>query len=148
MGIYGGIEISPDGSRVAYATVDSINYGQATGVDVLTIATGQTTLVDPSGTSPSWSPPGDRLAYLANTPGSIDGTLAIANPDGTNPTAFTSLSTFSPGRAWSPTAYVIGRNSSYAYGGLRVVRVRDGIGVQLLLPIVGQSSPPTYGDYS
>lgn len=106
--IYGGIEVSPDGSRVAYAAVDPNNYGQAAGLRVLNVATGQTAVVDAAGTSPAWSAAGDRLAVLRTNSssvysGGIDGTLVVSNPDGSTQTALTALGSFSPGLTWSPT---------------------------------------------
>ncbi|HEY0776813.1 MAG TPA: hypothetical protein VGD56_02485 [Gemmatirosa sp.] len=147
---YGGASISPDGTRVAYESVDPNSFYQGTGVQVFTIATGQTTLVDASGTSPSWSPTSDRVAFLSGTAtsGGTGGALTIVNADGSGRTSFSSAGSFSPGIAWSPDgAYLLARDANFISSGLIAVRARDGVSVTLRLPAFGANPYSAFGDY-
>lgn len=146
--VFDGAAISADGSRVAYVLANPNGYGEPAGLRVLTVATGQTTLIDPTGVAPSWSAAGDRLAFLVPPfIGNNGGTLAIVNADGSGRTAFTAAGTFLPGLAWSPNRdYVLGRIDSG--GPLRAVRLADGVTVDVPLPSSNpRAYPGSVGDY-
>lgn len=121
---YGGADISHDGTRVAYIALDQLH--------VLTVATGQTDVLEPVARSPRFSSQGDRLAYLV--PPNIyvnDGIPTVINLDRTGRRAIAS-STFSPGLAWSPDGvYVVGRHSESRR--IRLIRVSDGTDMWLEL---------------
>ena len=126
---YGGADVSPDGTRVAYIGQNAVGGYE---LRVFTIATGAFTVLDPNARAPRWSAQGDRLAYNSNLIGAFDGSATVINADGTNRRVLTT-GTFSPGLAWSPDGlYVIGRSSSTA-AALRLVRVSDGVSVFLTL---------------
>jgi WD40-like Beta Propeller Repeat len=134
-GIYGGFDISPDGSRVAY--LSQVNFGPLA-LRIVNVSTGTTNTVEPSARSPRFSPQGDRIAFLvqSNSPfsGSLDGIPTVANTDGTNRKVL-GTGPWSPGVAWSPDGtYLIGRSSDFSTAaGLRVFRVRDGASTTLSL---------------
>ncbi len=66
---------SPDGTRVVFTSNNSLY--------VMNLTSFVTTLVA-SGAGPSWSPNGDRIAYLAGTGiGYLSGALSVMNADGT-----------------------------------------------------------------
>lgn len=142
LSMYGGADISSDGSKVVY-TITGTNGG--TQLRLLDVASGTTTDLPMVARSPRLSPDGNRVAYL--TPGGyngVDGTPAVINTDGTNNTALSSL-TLSPGIAWSPDgAYLLGRNSDYGTGtGLRLIRISDRATVMLRF----HGSNGSYEDY-
>ena len=79
----GDVQLSPDGSRIAY----SISYSDRPGrpysrVRILTIATGRSTLLgeDGIGSSPRWSPDGKWIAYFGRS-GDRSG-LMVVGADG------------------------------------------------------------------
>jgi hypothetical protein len=119
--IYGSVDITYDGNRVAYI--------DGNGLAVLDVSTVALTNLVSAARSPRWSVQGDRLAYLvpATCPGELDGLAFVINPDGTGGKPLTD-SCFSPGLAWSPDGqYVIGRaGEGLAF---RIVRVSDGMPV-------------------
>lgn len=141
---YGGVDVSPDGARVAYVLTDSAT-GAGGALVVLTVATGQRVTLDALGRSPRWSPAGDQIAYTAQIPYSYntaDPHLFVASADGTGKRAL-STSLLGPGIAWSPDAqYLLGAGSS----GLRVVRVRDGLEVAFRIP--DATRPDGFAAYS
>lgn len=138
---YGGVDVSPDGARVAYVAADE--YGASTNLRVLTVASGEVTEVDASGGAPRWSPDGRRLAYLAGptyartvmTTWAVDGAARTQLPSAGN---FLGLG----GLAWSPDgAYLLGYVDGYSGdGGLRVVRARDGVSVPLAIPRLSEQT--------
>lgn len=118
-GVYGGADVSPDGSKVAYIASGTNGFE----LRVLNVATGIATTVDGNSRSPRWSQQGDRIAYLSNIVSSFDGAATVINGDGTNRKVL-GTSVFSPGLGWSPDGqYVIGRSSGPQ--GLRVIRISD-----------------------
>ena len=97
--VYGGVDILPEGARVAYVTSDSAT-GVATGLRILTVATGATVLIDANGNAPRWASDGTMLAYTVAIPQMyqpFDGRLYAANADG------------SAKRALSPTMFAPGQ---------------------------------------
>jgi hypothetical protein len=121
--IYGSVDINYDGNRVAYVDGNRLV--------VVDVSTGALTTLADAGRSPRWSVQGDRLAYLlpATCPGQLDGRAFVINADGSGGKALPD-SCFSPGLGWSPDGkFVIGR---MGLGGLRIVRVSDGMAVQFV----------------
>ena len=131
---YGGVDVSHDGTRVAYyATSSSLS-----GLAVLDVVSGSTTLLDPYGGSPRWSAQDDRLVYLGPlTESSTYGSAAtVINANGSGRRVL-GTAEFSPGISWSPDgAYVVGRSSEFGEG-LRLLRVSDGAAVSLRFPSAG-----------
>lgn len=118
--IYGSVDITYDGNRVAYI--------DGNGLAILDVSTGALTKLAIAARSPRWSVQGDRLAYLvpATCLGELDGLAYVINADGSGGKALTG-SCFSPGLGWSPDGkYVIGRAGFLA---LRIVRASDGMAV-------------------
>lgn len=141
--IVGAVDISPDGLRVAYV-VDLSGLGFPGALDVLDLTNGRLAQIDAYAVSPSWSPTGDRVAFIDES----DGTLATVRADGTGRTAFTAAGRVSAGLAWSPDGvYVLGRSGD-GLTGLRAVRQRDGASVLLRFPAGGTSSTKTATDYT
>ena len=132
---YGGADVSPDGSRVAYLGTTA-SFTQE--LRIVNVSTGTVNILDASARSPRFSPQGDRVAYLIPPQsgyfGSLDGAPAVINADGTGKKPLGG-GVMSPGLSWSPdAAYLVGRNSDYGLGsGLRLLRVSDGISVLLAL---------------
>lgn len=108
----GDVQLSPDGSRVAYTVVnndgDRRPYSQ---VWIMTLADGKsfslTTGKDVSSSAPEWSPDGSEIAYS----GKLDGKsgLIVANADGSNKRFYSELGgtnnplpTTGKSIAWSP----------------------------------------------
>ena len=130
-GAYGGADLSPDGTRLAYQfTTPSFTQE----LRVVTLATGASTLLEVNGRSPRWSSQGDRVAYLAPanaSSGGLEGALAIVNADGTGRRVLGSEA-LSPGLAWSPDgAYLLGRPAAFGTPALRLYRVGDAASVLL-----------------
>jgi serine/threonine-protein kinase len=106
---FGGLDWSPDGSRVAWA-------GGYNGdvVTVVTLSSGDTlTLPAPKAAhSPAWSPDGRHIAVAAGNPLFVFGTgyfgnvspsgIWLVNLDGKQPTRITSDSTLNVAPQWSP----------------------------------------------
>jgi Tol biopolymer transport system component len=81
------------------------------------------------GTSPVWSPSGDRLAYVG-----LGDVLTVASRDGGD-APVRSFAEFEPGVTWSPDgAWLLGRTLGQR-GQLLLVRVADGLAIPLPLPI-------------
>ncbi|MCC7053850.1 MAG: hypothetical protein IT355_11330 [Gemmatimonadaceae bacterium] len=127
--IYGGADISPDGSKVAYLTAGA----RGAELRALDVATAAGVTLAPAARAPRWSASGDRVAYLDPTSINgfgLDGTLNVVNADGSG-WRLINAAGFSPGLSWSPDGtYVIGRNN---IGALQVTRVSDGVAVRLQL---------------
>ena len=110
---YNGVDISHGATRVAYI-VPPLNE-----LHVFNVATGSSTIIEASATSPRWSASDDRIAYLAE-----HGVIAYINPEGTGRRLF-GTTLYNPGIAWSPDgAYLLGRNVN---GALHLVRASDGL---------------------
>jgi hypothetical protein len=123
---YGGADISPDGTRVAYLAPTQ----SGTELRVVNLANGAVTTLEPNARSPRWSAQGDRLAYLLPQGDDMfglafEGTLAIINADGTGRRAL-GTALFSRGFTWSPDGkYLLGRASDATPSALRLLRVSD-----------------------
>lgn len=133
--VYGGADISHDGTRVAYIHTDpSLPNSSVHDLRVLDVATGATTVLESNASSPRWSADDKRVAYLLPTPGALngaDGPAVVINADGAERHTLGSF-VFSPGLAWSPDGvFIVGRNSDNSQIGLRVIRVSDGAQVLL-----------------
>ena len=74
---------SPDGTRVAIAT----GYLGSGGIHVFDLATRTLSTWSESGSSPTWSPDGSLIAYVADHGGAMPG--AVVRPDGTGQTDIT-----------------------------------------------------------
>jgi len=122
--VYGGVDITYDGKRVAYVDGNALA--------VLDVSTGALTILDNAGRGPRWSVQGDRLVYLSpsNCQNGVDnnnGVATVVNADGSGRRVFGNFC-FSPGLGWSPDGkYIIGRDRDGL--ALRIVRVSDGMDV-------------------
>jgi len=130
---YGGADISHDGTRVAFVGTDaSTPSSSSVELQVLNVASGATTVLEPAASTPRWSSNDDRVAYLIPNSAvynGIDGTPVIINADGSGRKTLGNF-IFSPGLAWSPDGtYIVGRNSGSSDVALRVIRVSDGADV-------------------
>lgn len=130
--VYGGADISPNGTRVAY--VVPWQYAPPD-LRVVDLSTGAVILVENNATSPRWSSQGDRLAFLVPVGpyySDLEGPAVVMNADGTGKRDLGS-GNLSPGLAWSPDGkYLVGRSSeSSTWGALRLLRVSDGANVLL-----------------
>jgi len=125
--LYGGADISHDGTRVAYVA----SYNNPPELRVLNVSSGSTIVLDTYGNSPRWSAQDDRLVYLV-TPGGYaqyGGVATVINANGSGRRVL-GTADFSPGISWSPDGnYVIGRASEDQ--NLRLLRVSDGAFVSL-----------------
>jgi WD40-like Beta Propeller Repeat len=124
---YGGADISPDGSRIAYVSSSPTGGSELRVIDVATQAS-RTVAADARG--PRWSPDGSRLAYIdpisPNDLFEFRGRAMLVNADGSNRIAL-GQSHFATGFAWSPDgAYLLGAVPE-DFGGpaLRMVRIDD-----------------------
>lgn len=122
--VYGGVDITYDGKRVAYIDGNALA--------VLDVSTGALTILDNAGRGPRWSVQGDRLVYLSpsNCQNGVDnnnGVATVINADGSGRRVLGNFC-FSPGLGWSPDGkYIIGRDRDGL--ALRIVRVSDGMDV-------------------
>lgn len=132
-GSYAGADISHDGTRVAYLSLEF----STSQLRVLNVATGAIAVLDSWARSPRWSPQDDRIAFLTPTDqrfSDLDGVAIVINSDGTGRLALGNA-IFSPGLTWSPDGnYLLGRSSVSPTGFLRLVRVSDGANLILRFP--------------
>ncbi len=145
-GWYGGADLSPDGTKLAYVATGE--FGRSAGLRVLDLATGATTTLDATGRTPRWSPTGDRVLYLSGPSsfGSAEGQPTVVSADGSGRRVLAASLTFSPGLSWSPDgAYVVGRDAVAQR--LRVISVSDGASVRLRFVRPAGESPhlPPFG---
>lgn len=127
---YGGADVSHDGKRVAYVSTSSY----PSQLRLFDVVSGSTSVLDTNGNSPRWSLQDDRLVYLGQPSGYVPdgGVPTVINANGSGRRVL-GTDEFSPGISWSPDgAYVVGRS-----GGLRLLRVSDGLAVSLLFPTAG-----------
>ena len=125
--LYGGADISHDGTRVVYAATHVYIHE----LRVLNVASGSTTVLDTYANSPRWSKQDDRIVYLIHGAGfgPYGGDVAVINANGTGRRVLGNAN-FNPGISWSVDGtYVIGRSSDDQ--GLRLLRVSDGSVVSL-----------------
>ena len=127
---HGGADVSHDGTRVAYISSSS----SPNELRLLDVASGATTLLDTNANSPRWSAQDDRIVYLSTPTNSYNdgnGAATVINTNGSGRKVL-DHAVFSPGMSWSPDGvYVVGRDY---YSGLRLVRVSDGVAVDLKFP--------------
>jgi hypothetical protein len=88
---------SPDGTRVAFAT----SRGNASSLDplglaMLTLASGDITLLGIPGETPRWSPTGDRIAFVQA------GHVMVMAPDGSGIRTVSLSANYHVGLDWSP----------------------------------------------
>ena len=105
---------SPDGSKVAFVRDDFTS-----GVRVFDLATNTVSAWSVSGTRPSWSPAGSRIAFISN------GRIALVNPDGSGLSTLTTTGQAYWGGPirWSPDGnWIIG----HYLDGLALVQVSTG----------------------
>lgn len=121
----GSADFSPDGSKVVYQSLTDL----PSDLRVYDFASATFKVLRVGGTSPRWSPTGDRVAFLAGVGDRTGGDgIGIINADGTGARVLGNAAYLS-GISWSPdAAYIVGRNEP---GGLRMVRVSDGADVVL-----------------
>ncbi len=124
---YGGADISPDGSRVAYVRSSPSGVIELRVIDVATQAS---RAVATAARGPRWSPDGLRLAYIdpisPNDMFELRGRAMLVTADGSNRIAL-GQSVFQTGLAWSPDgAYLLGAVPE-DFGGpaLRMIRLDD-----------------------
>ncbi|MEU6797718.1 PxKF domain-containing protein [Nonomuraea wenchangensis] len=86
-----GLAVSPDGSKIAYASTDGLKVINADGTDPVT-------LVEGDASQPAWSPDGSKIAYVSK----MD--VYTRNADGTNPQKLTTqfVTGASTRPDWSP----------------------------------------------
>jgi len=134
---YGGADIAPDGTRVAYVAPAP----SGSELRVLHISTGTVTALEPNARSPRWSAQGDRIAFIVPQGDDIlgtasEGTVAVIKADGTERREF-GAARFSRGLTWSPDGtYLLGRASDVPTS-LRLVRISDGVSTLLRFPNAG-----------
>jgi dipeptidyl aminopeptidase/acylaminoacyl peptidase len=79
----GEVQLSPDGTRVAYTVTNSDRPGRPySQTYVMRIATGQSK--EFAGSGPRWSPDGQWIAYIGRRGGAEDSGLIVVRPDGTD----------------------------------------------------------------
>lgn len=130
-GTYGGVDVSHDGTRVAYLATSS----SPSELRLLDVASGSTTVLDVNANSPRWSAQDDRILYLSTPSGyyNNDGVATVINTNGSARKVLGNA-LFSPGMAWSPDGkYIVGRATDYS--GMRLVRISDGAAVSLTFPV-------------
>ena len=117
--------LSPDGTRLVY--VVSSGGGQDA-LRILTLATGEVTVLNVPGHSPSWSPTGDRIAYLDPTSSYA---LKVMNPDGTGVRQVGQIdASYSFGIDWSPDGrWIVAQNSQS--GRIELVNATSGVALPL-----------------
>jgi hypothetical protein len=123
--IYGSVDITYDGKRVAYIDGNALA--------VLDVSTGALTILDGAARGPRWSVQGDRLVYLTSPSScpdnlnTLDGLPTVINTDGSGRRVLGNFC-FSSGLGWSPDGkYIVGRaGGGYALG---IVRLSDGMDV-------------------
>lgn len=132
---YGGIDISSDGSRVAFVVSSQLR--------ILNAATGDVTVTAINDArAPRWSPQGDRIAFLVSAPFTSNSPLAVINADGSGRRTI-SPTFIQPGFAWSPDGtYIVGRESGSS--DLELVRVTDGAKQPVIFSFPGQVGTPGY----
>ncbi len=136
---------SPDGSRIAFAsTRDGAHLdiwtmnADGSGLALLTPGP-ETTGLGQSGSEPSWSPDGARIAYVSG------GDLWVMNADGTGKANLTSaVSDVGTMPAWSPD----GARIAYVRDADVWVMNADGSGKTPLTATTGASSVEKYPDWS
>jgi Tol biopolymer transport system component len=121
----------PGGSLVAYQTNRVTNDPIRFTLRVLSLADGGVRQLDAQGSSPRWSPLGDRIAFLDR-----QGELHTMKPDGSDDRAIGRI-TAQPGFSWSPDGkwlLIVGRS------GLAIVNVATGDVLPLALRGPGGTS--------
>ncbi|MGA4992290.1 PxKF domain-containing protein [Nonomuraea bangladeshensis] len=86
-----GLAVSPDGSKIAYASADGLKVVNADGTDPVT-------LIEGDASQPAWSPDGTKIAYVSKAD------VYTRNADGTNPQKLTTqfVTGASTHPDWSP----------------------------------------------
>lgn len=88
--------VSPDGSKLAYATSADVIH-----VMCLTGTACDTAIAGVTGTDPAWSPDGTKIAFVDRT-GGVNGHLKTMAPDGSGVVDLTPSETHVFDPAWSP----------------------------------------------
>jgi len=82
----GEVEVSPDGSRIAYGVQSNAAPGRPTStIEILDMASGQSSGLRPgidSASGPRWSPDGRWIAFFARRQGET--VIAVSRPDGSD----------------------------------------------------------------
>lgn len=102
-------QLSPDGTRVAFAAI----IGNNTDIYVLDLASkaiNRITDAEGRDSSPSWSPDGSRLVFESFRDGNLE--IYTANADGSNPTRLTDNPVGDSNPIWSPNSNDIVFSSS------------------------------------
>lgn len=140
--LYGGADISHDGTRVAYVSPQRDRYE----LRLFTIATANMTVLEPNAQGPRWSRQDDKIAFIVPQSGTgfgegqPVGIPAAINADKTGRRSIATV-LLRTGYAWSPDGtYLIGHSGTFGSRALQLIRASDGVFVSLNFPTPDGSS--------
>jgi hypothetical protein len=106
--------VSPDGTQLVYAEL----LADGAQLRLLMTATGASTPLNVRGQSPSWSPLGDKIAFIDP----VNHALRLMNPDGTAVRTLSTGQSYAFGIDWSPDGkWIVARNLNLDRGELDLV---------------------------
>jgi len=126
-------DASPDGTLLVYAESDQ-NLPGGPRLRIRNLGTGAVTALDLVGSTPRWSPAGDRIAYWGDYE-----QLHVVAPDGTGDRLLTG-GNFAPAFDWSPDGKYIVAERTNSGVGIAVIEVATGTTVVLPTLYIGEPS--------
>jgi len=136
---------SPDGSKIVYRGHDARMDNRGLYVINNDGSNARQLTVDPSDTSPDWSPRGDQVVFMSHRNGNWD--LYVMRGDGSGLKPLTTDTSNDGVPCWSPDgdriAFISDRGGQW---GLYTMAA-DGGDVQLVHSIDGTYTPPAWSDY-
>lgn len=137
-------EWSPDNQRLAF--VGLLEGSTRWQLWIQGLEGGRSTIAVPSSyvSSPSFSPDGQRVAFSARTPESLDSDIFVSSPDGSGMRNLTRARGIDTAPTWSPTGTQIAFISDRSGGPQVWVMDADGSNVQRLVTEGGHCDSPSW----